>query len=103
MKEFNAGNGQFEGWDQQKRSRCFDRIAGTIVRRSEFRVAVGVDRVALDEILAPIDDGPIGPYGFCVFEWMHEAERSSGGGCFSVGFTPPLRRAAALRGGRCND
>lgn len=72
MKDFMVGRKQFFGWSEAKRVRCMQRSAGIIVRRAHFRAAVSIDLAAYEEVLR---DHPAGPYGFCIWEWMQEAER----------------------------
>jgi hypothetical protein len=72
MTDFMAGVGQFSDWSDAKRIRCMERVTGIILRRTNLRLAVTVDLEAYQQILA---NHPVGPYGFCIFEWMKAAER----------------------------
>jgi hypothetical protein len=72
MVDFSNGQGQFKGWPEAKRRNCVTQITGIIGRRTQFRASFSVSKRAYEEVIGETE---IGPYGFCVWEWMKEAER----------------------------
>jgi Protein of unknown function (DUF3800) len=73
MTDFMAGRGQFRGWSRQKHDRCIESYCSIINRRTNLRISIGFDLSVYEDEMRRFSD--IGPYGFCVFEWMQEAER----------------------------
>ena len=70
--DFMARRGQFSDWNDEKRERCIQHYTSVIRWRTQFRLSIGFDRAVFEDEMRNFD---MGPYGFCVFEWMHEAER----------------------------
>src|SRR5262249_19335072 len=66
MKDFKAGQRQFKNWTAEQRRRCIDWYTGIIARRTWLRLAVAVDRKALEELSHGVSE--IGGFGFCVFQ-----------------------------------
>jgi len=73
MTDFMAGHGQFRGWSRTKHDECIKHYSSIIAPRTHFRVSVGFDLAVYEREMRGFHE--IGAYGFCVFEWMHEAER----------------------------
>jgi Protein of unknown function (DUF3800) len=74
MTDFMAGRGQFSGWSQKKQDECIYDYISLIRRRTHLRLSVGFDLSVYETAMADFKE-QIGPYAFCVFEWMQEAER----------------------------
>lgn len=72
MTDFMAGRGQFFGWPATKRTRCMQWLAGIIVRRAHYRASVSLEIAAYEDVFR---DSAVGPYAFCVVQWMQEAFR----------------------------
>jgi hypothetical protein len=72
MTDFENRWRQFQGWDDSARHRCIDRITGILGRRTWFRTAFAVNVADYQDVVGGAD---VSPYGFCVWEWMKEAER----------------------------
>ena len=73
MTDFMAGRGQFTGWSREKHDRCVASYCSIINRRTNLRLSVGFDLSVFEDEMRRFPE--FGPYGFCVFEWMQEAER----------------------------
>ena len=70
--DFMARRGQFSDWTDEKRSQCVQHYSSVIRWRTQFRLSIGFDRAVYESEMENFD---MGPYGFCVFAWMQEAER----------------------------